>query len=205
LNKIQQGSRSVDVAGLNPKTLWEKNAYQHAMTPGAKVRELGSYESAKAWAKDEARKFVNENLQEAKSLYEKSKTTPDVGRGRLMDESFANFGEAMHTVMDNISPAHRVFQVYDNKASADLGSVTYGSAVGNVGGGLIGMSVDMLKHKSDESAPPTEAEMNVMVDRMRMQFLNTYGREAYENAVSEDERKKTAERLGRRETTSNPL
>jgi RHS repeat-associated protein len=35
---MQKGSARVDVDGVNPKTLWEKNAYQHAMTPGARLR-----------------------------------------------------------------------------------------------------------------------------------------------------------------------
>jgi hypothetical protein len=41
--------------------------------------------------------------------------------------------------------------------------------------------------------------MNQMVDDVRMQFLNAFGREAYERAVPEEDRKQTEERKRRQE------
>ncbi|MBK8149576.1 MAG: hypothetical protein IPK58_15580 [Acidobacteria bacterium] len=48
ISRIQKGSAKVDRDGLDLKTLREANAPQHAMTPGAKVRELGTVEEAKS-------------------------------------------------------------------------------------------------------------------------------------------------------------
>lgn|GEM_PF-6281473 len=57
------------------------------------------------------------------------------------------------------------------------------------------MAESQIQHKNEESREPTQDEMNLMVDEMRMRFRQTYGQDAYNSAVSEDERKKTAERM----------
>jgi len=101
------------------------------------------------------------------------------------------FGAATHTMMDNGSPAHRDFQVYD---------------VGQYGGSmldlpnLLAFQVDMEEHTRQESRQPTQQEMNQMVDEMRLRFYEVYGDELYQRAVPDEERDRTAERLGQRGT-----
>lgn len=72
---LQNGSREVDATyGLVPITLIERNAYQHAMTPGWKVREFTrqglpldeAIQKARQWAFNEAGKWVDGNGEEAK-------------------------------------------------------------------------------------------------------------------------------------------
>jgi hypothetical protein len=83
--------------------------------------------------------------------------------------------------------AHRDFQVYDTQGYTLLGLV---SPVA----GAIAFGVDMNDHANSEAGQPTTQEMNQMVDDLRMQFLNAFGREAYERAVPEEDRKQTDER-----------
>lgn len=90
--------------------------------------------------------------------------------------------------MDGASPAHRDFQVYDTLGYKLLGPV-----------GIVAFGLDMNDHANVEAREPTEAEMNQMVDDLRMQFLNAFGREAYERAVPEEDRKQTEERKRRKE------
>lgn len=187
---IQDGSRKVDREGVNPKTLWQKNAYQHAMTPGSKVKELGSVEKAKDWAKKEAVNFIKDNLKDAKAIYDKSQTTPDVGRPALWNDSLEKFGAAMHTVMDNQSPAHKDFQVYNVEYQGILSPAS----------DLVGDITGLYEHGKTEEREPTEAEMNLMVDEIRVNFQQTYGNELYERFVSKEERKATADRVAKHGT-----
>jgi anti-sigma-K factor RskA len=48
--------------------------------------------------------------------------------------------------------------------------------------------VDLNNHANSEAGQPTDQEMNRMVDDLRMQYLNAFGREKYEQAVSPEER-----------------
>ena len=190
---IQRGSESVDRLGASPRTLYEKNAAQHAMTPGYKVRELGSLEKAKDWARNEATNFINTNMGQAKDLYGKSnQTNNEASKLILTVGAFESFGKGAHTIMDGASPAHRDFQVYDTQGYKLLGLI---SPVA----GAVAFGVDMKDHANVEARQPTDAEMNQMVDDLRMQFLNAFGREAYERAVPEEDRKATEERKRKQE------
>jgi RHS repeat-associated protein len=186
LRAIQTGSRQVDRDGVDPKTLREANAPQHAMTPGTRVRELGSVSAAQAWARSEAISFVETNLNVASGLYEQASYTRTGLEGSLLA-----FGAAMHTVMDNASPTHRDFQVYDTRQYS--GSMLM---LPNVPGFV----TDMAQHANGESRNPTETEMNQMVDEMRLRFYEVYGEDAYNRAIPVEERKRTEERLGQRGT-----
>lgn len=53
----------------------------------------------------------------------------------------------------------------------------------------------MKKHVDQESRKPTDAEMNLMVDEIRMAYKKTFGKAAYERAVSASERNLTDERM----------
>jgi RHS repeat-associated protein len=185
---IQRGSASVDSLGGSPRTLYEKNAPQHAMTPGYMVRQLGSEDKAREWAKGEATKFINGNMGQAKDLYEKSgQANSEAGKLIFTVGAFESFGKGAHTIMDGASPAHRDFQVYHTRGYTLLGLIS--PVVGAVAFG-----VDMNDHANSEARQPTTQEMNQMVDDLRMQFLNAFGREAYERAVPEEDRKQTDER-----------
>lgn len=198
IRQIQQGSASVDrnlskpVRLLTENTLLEGQAYKHAMTPGSKVRELGSVEAAKNWANAEMYKFIDAKLGEAQKQFQAGENRNGVSNAALV-----TFGEAMHPIMDNMSPAHRWMQVYDLKPYSD----TY-QKYANFGLNEVGAAIalndyrqDMAAHAGEEARPPTPEETNTMVDQMRMRYLQTFGQEAYEQAVSREERDATERRL----------
>lgn len=199
LASMQSGSRSVDITGLNPKTLWEKNAHQHAMTPGSKVRELGSEAAAREWAKSEANAFINSKMENAKSAYAGTGRTEKGETYRELSFVIAmyTFGEGAHTIMDSFSPAHRDFQVYDT------GQYILGYDLISLGGGLGFFAADMLDHSITESRQPTEEEMNDMVDALRLRYRASFGEDAYNRAVLEEDRIKTEERQKERERRKN--
>jgi hypothetical protein len=126
LDKLQNGSREVDMKyGAIPTTIWEVEAPKHAMTPGEKVREYmqagmaqpQAIEKAREWAKGEAQKFVKAKGEEAKKYYQMAlkETDPKLRWNHYSKALFA-LGEGAHTLMDNTSPMHRDFQVYDINA-----------------------------------------------------------------------------------------
>jgi RHS repeat-associated protein len=189
---IQRGSESVDRLGASPRTLYESNAPQHAMTPGSKVRQMG-LEAAKDWARNEATHFINENMSQAKDYYQKSKQTNDeVSKQLFTVGAFESFGQGAHTIMDGGSPAHRDFQVYDVRPYEVMGFLSPVT-------GAAAFAWDMKGHADIEARQPTDAEMNKMVDDLRMQFLNAFGKEAYEKAVPEEDRRATEERKKKQE------
>jgi anti-anti-sigma regulatory factor len=97
------------------------------------------------------------------------------------DTALYAFSQGAHTIMDGSPPAHREFQVYDLapfKAMFLINPVTAALAYKE--------AIDA--HGAEEAREPTQDEMNRMVDDMRMQYLNRFGREMYEQAVSPAER-----------------
>lgn len=181
---IQKGSEKVDRDGLNPKTMWEKNAPQHAMTPQAYVRALGDLPSAQVAARKVAVNFIETNLDLAARQYTQAYNSR-TGAGLAV--AFQTFGSAMHTVMDNWSPMHRDFQLYDGTNM----NMAFGP------GPLVQFGLDMLDHANGEEREPTEDEANHMIDEMRLRFYETFGEDAYNRAVSQAEREATADRLAR--------
>lgn len=107
--------------------------------------------------------------------------------GAQIGGAFFIFGQGAHTIMDNVSPAHRDFQVYDTQKYTDLGTV-----VPLVAGGLF--AADMLGHSEEEERKPTTEEMNEMVDVLRLRFQRAFGDELYNQAVPEDQRRETEQR-----------
>jgi RHS repeat-associated protein len=184
LRQIQIGAESVDAgkSGLNPfkYTLQEKNAPQHAMTPGTWVRIFG-LETAKQMAMQEAQNFINANIKNAKDLLAKSqafrKAGNELGAAQLMAESFQAFGAATHTIMDSFSPAHMGYQVYDG----------FRLMVYNNSGDLIKTAIEyglgMLDHKGIEKREPDRWEYHFMALEIQRLFLEVYGRDLYEKAV----------------------
>jgi hypothetical protein len=97
------------------------------------------------------------------------------------------FGQGAHPIMDGSSPAHRDFQVYDLAPYKTLFAISPAL-------GIAAFKEAMDAHAAKEAREPTEDEMNHMVDDLRMQYLNTFGREMYEQAVSPEEREATERR-----------
>jgi hypothetical protein len=163
---------------------------------GALVRKVG-LEKAQKKAREDATQFVEDNLSKAKSLIQESKDADTrsimgvVQKNGFIERSFEAFGNAMHPIMDNGSPAHRPFQIYDNARYGD-NVLTY--RIGE-------WCVDMIMHSEGEARNPTSDEMNQMVDEMRLRFYETYGEEAYNQAVPEEQRQLTMERLTKRGIT----
>lgn len=191
LLKMKHGSRSVDAKlGVLPITLIESQAPKHAMTPGYKVREFmrqgmsreQAVEKAREWAFGEAKSFVDSKGEEAKRLqveYERQ------GGSGLSPKALYVFGEGAHTLMDNTSPVHRGFQVYDLEEylSGD-------GSVFDVGAGMdvIGYAADMLRHKGEESHVPTAAETKETTEALHKYFRNVFGADALQAAMSKPPR-----------------
>jgi RHS repeat-associated protein len=188
IRQIQKGSESVDANLDKPirlileNTLVESMAPRHAMTPGFMVRKLGSVSAAQEWSRQQATHYINEKMGEAKKIYSNSQNKDHVPNAAL-----EVFGQGVHTIMDGASPAHREFQVYDLAPYKELFVI-------NPVGAIVAYKDSMDVHGTIEARPPTEEEMNQMVDDMRMQYLNTFGREMYEQAVSPEERAATERR-----------
>lgn len=107
----------------------------------------------------------------------------------------------MHPVMDNWSPAHRYFQVYDG------GELTKGAAkgaaigalagpLGSIVGAAVGGYATTREHSKIESRNPTPEEMNSMIDEMRLAFEITFNGTA--GAVSANKMQQTVARLNTR-------
>lgn len=200
---IAHGSRITDWESLNVKTLKEENAPQHAMTPASKVRELGSLEKAQESARGEAKKFVSGKLTNAKDYYSRAKEGPKAGYDHWMEMALKHFGEAMHPIMDNWSPAHHDFQVYDGNETVKAGVIGAAAGsilgpVGTLGGAAAGVIIGSRQHSKIEERSPTDDEMNSMVDEMRLAYQETFGITPYTQAVSEAKRNETASRLAKR-------
>ncbi|MBK7704654.1 MAG: hypothetical protein IPJ30_02460 [Acidobacteria bacterium] len=178
--------------------MWEKNVPQHAMTPGKWVKEMG-LEAAQTKARQVAVGFIDQNLADAKELFQKAQraTNPYFDKRETTLKALELFGAAMHPIMDNGSPAHRGFQVYDNVSTAQTGAAI---SANPIAGAVATVVVDLLQHKETESREPTDDEMNSMVDEIRMRYRETFGEEAYSTAVSQDERERTEGRLAKRGT-----
>lgn len=180
----------------------EENAPQHAMTPAKKVKELKSVEKAQEWARGEAKRFVQGKMNQAKTDYQKATEGPKQGLVYWSTRAYEFFGEAMHPVMDNWSPAHRDFQVYDGSElpkGAAKGAVIGGIIAGPIGaiiGGGIGAYSTTTEHSKIESRKPTVDERDAMADEMRLAFQMTFNGIA--GAVSNSETDKTAARLSKR-------
>jgi hypothetical protein len=146
--------------------------------------------------------FVDTNLQNAKKKFDLVKSMPDGNvKWENVKASLEVFGAAMHPVMDNRSPEHAPFQKYEPGRTLLDGAI-FGSPLGlpgMVGGAIGAYGGSTAAHVKGESGEPTEAERNLMVDEIRTRFRETYGDEAYRTAVSEEERKKTEERMRQRE------
>jgi RHS repeat-associated protein len=188
LRQIQAGSASIDRDLKRPvrlvleNTLVESMAPRHAMTPGAIVRKLGSVSAAQDWSRGEATNFINDRMGEAKQINDNSRN-----KSAVPDAALYAFGQGSHPITDGQSPAHRDFQVYDLAPYKALFAV-------NPVLGIVAYDAAMDAHTEEESRAPTQDEMNHMVDDLRMQYLNTFGREMYEQAVSPEEREATERR-----------
>lgn len=198
---IQRGSRRTDHESFDVPTLIEENAPQHAMTPAAKVRELKSVEKAREWARNEARKFLQQKLALAKTDHSKAMEGPKQGLVYWSTRAYEFFGEAMHPVMDNWSPAHRDFQVYDGSelpkgaaTGALIGSVA--GPIGTIAGAAIGGYMTTTEHTKIESRVPTEDELNSMIDEMRLAYEITFGGTV--GAVSNPKMQQSIARLNKR-------
>ena len=178
LHAMQSGSRDVDAKlGLLPITLLEGNAPQHAMTPGIKVREyqakgLSRAEAVKAaqeWARQETARFIEEKKKEAKAWLAKSnKATDPLFKRDCYEAALFSFGQAMHPVMDNMSPAHRDYQVYDTALYKALIAVDPQL-------GVSAFAADMMVHKETESRPPTPEERAAMNAEMYKHYRDVFG------------------------------
>lgn len=199
LEAIQRGSRRIDHESLTVPTLLEENAPQHAMTPKKKVDELKSVEKAKEWARNETKKFVKNKLNEAIIDYRKAIEGSKDGYIYWLTRAYEFFGEAMHPVMDNWSPAHRDFQIYDGSElpkgalkGAIVGGIIAGPLGSIVGAGIGGYSTTK-EHSKIESRNPTEDEMNSMIDEMRLAYRMIFTKT--DNAVSVAEMRETDLRI----------
>lgn len=163
LEIIKRGSREVDCKYGVPITLFEGNAPQHAMTPGAQVREYirsglspeEAVRAAQAWARQETAKWIAAKKREAQEL---------LRRGDR-DGALRVFGQAMHPVMDNVSPAHRDYQVYNLGQYLEMSPEK----------ALVLFARDMWDHTKTESRLPTDEEKKLMIEEMGKHFGEVFG------------------------------
>jgi RHS repeat-associated protein len=194
---VRWGSIKTDYPG----TVLERNAHKHAMTPASYITKTCDVDCAKGKARQAATEFVNANLNKAA---EKFKEAQKYGQGSdqgvaLVKESLTYFGRAIHTVMDNVSPAHGGFQIFTGytttfATNAAMGAASGGGIAGALVSGVAGTAQDISDHNKTEERDPTPQEYDVMSDRIRVLFQEVYGQDAYNSSVSEEERKKTRER-----------
>nr|WP_242056763.1 RHS repeat-associated core domain-containing protein [Planktothrix sp. FACHB-1355] len=148
-----------------PRTLLPSEAYMHAMVPMGMTTEEAQ---AKTW------EFITMNINSALDLQNKVDSTGNI----LSLEALVNFGRAAHPMMDSISPTHRFFQSY--------GIPTY-----EVFDGETGLTTkydwwtfitEGRAHKSGESNPTFE-EKTAAITLLQVNFLTSFGRNAFERAV----------------------
>lgn len=187
---MQNGSRDVDTKfgnPLAPKTLVEANAPQHAMTPGAMVRKVMherriSYDEAvpiaREMAKAEAKKFVDDAGESAKMWLRKAEqTTSPANKYTYTMKAYFEFGRGAHTLMDNVSPAHSDFQVYD--APYFDYEVDIASGLPTNAGTF---TADMWAHKQAEAGEPTPAELKRSTEALHNFYRNIFGQAALDRA-----------------------
>ncbi|MGD9628009.1 MAG: RHS repeat domain-containing protein [Pyrinomonadaceae bacterium] len=191
MDAVTTSARKVDRDGVDVKTMKEENAPQHAMTPKSYLSSKCDLGCAKEKARGAAKEFIATNLQLAKSEYDKVKDLAD-GDAKFegVKKSLEYFGAAMHTVTDNRSPAHSDFQVFDGNETT---KIIVGGVIGGIPGALAG-GRGTIQHMAIEKRAPNATEENLMVDEIRLAFQSVYGSSAYEQSVSEEERRRTQQR-----------
>ena len=162
LSAMQEGSRRVDWDVL-PNTLDPRVAYQHGMIPGPWVEDFlaQGYSPSVAVEKAEqkARSYMIAWRDALLKLCKQEFAAGDIRT------SMIHFGMAMHPMMDIQSPAHQ-WKVY---------SLHY----------LAGVDVVLnIKHMSDESGPPTDAQMAIMVRTLRYYLRENTSPEFHAEAMS---------------------
>ena len=166
-------------SGFVPHTLIPGEAYKHAMVPAGKVKELGGYAAAREWAENEMKNFIQGKVNEAKENVRKfdiSVAVNGVGDENYLVSALQAFGEAIHPIMDNVSPAHRDFQVYDTSGwSLSLN-------------GLISAGLDLYQHGKEEERDPTPEELTRMTNEIRPLYFEIFGSKRLKEAVPEQKR-----------------
>jgi RHS repeat-associated protein len=178
LQEIKLGSRSVDMgeSGFVPYTLLQSESYKHAMVSAVKVKELGGYDAAREWTEKEMNKFIQDKLNEAKANV--SKFQISVALNGFGDENYLlsaqkAFGQAIHPIMDRVSPAHRDFQIYDTsewKLSLR---------------GIITAASDISAHAKLEDRDPTQDEMQRMVEAIQRLYGDVFNANGLKEAITE--------------------
>jgi hypothetical protein len=189
VRSIALGSQDVDMkGGLLPVTLLEKNAYKHAMTPGEKVREYmkagmsqaQAVEKGKEWAKDEAQKFIKEQGEKAKKWMEKAKSTTNrEDKQYAYRQALIEFGRGAHTLMDDTSPAHYNFQVYETESYKAKSIISLADGIGD-------FVKDTIGHKHAEAGPPTAEEKAKSDQALRSYFKEVFGEAAANRALDKN-------------------
>jgi RHS repeat-associated protein len=181
---IKRGSLLVDYT-----TLLESHAPQHAMTPAFKVREFEgkgfSHEQAlakaKEWSRNEMKKFINDKLDNAThSLNQSNNSNNNSDRTFYIERSLQEFGGAIHAPMDNYSPTHSNFQVFD-------GSSLYTNYTVDIATGVPiseNYWAELAAHQAGEERDPTAEEMQAMVTEIQAMFRRIYGDKAAQRAFA---------------------
>jgi RHS repeat-associated protein len=175
LDRIRYGSALVDTLwGTGsyadiPITLLIANAYMHAMTPGGMTEDE---------ARSLAEQFIEKNLNDAVTEQLNGFGPKQSDYPMFSAEALTSFGQAMHTIMDNTSPAHKGFQVY-----AMPETTVYWHGVPIKIANIPQWIQEGLEHKALESRPPTREELADNILSLRVNFLATFGNKAFIKAV----------------------
>ena len=155
---IQYGSFRTDMPG----TIFESNANQHAMRQPSQTLEQ---------AQQGYQQYIDYMSASASAIQQMA---GNVNGSGLNPISLEQFGNAIHPIMDNTSPAHAPFQLYDAPNFTGTPSID----------GMLAYiwAQEMRAHAAAEAAI-SEAQLNSAVSAVRAQFKKVYGQELYNRAV----------------------
>jgi RHS repeat-associated protein len=165
IETIQSGSFNVDF----PRTFLESHANEHAMLrPGQTLEEAQRGYQA----------FIDDRSAHAKQDFEFSQSHNTVGyldaSVKAMVHSLFTFGESIHPIMDNTSPAHNPFQMYYGLHLAG------GSYIDRLL--ILSWAYDVMAHTNAESSI-SDAQLNGAISVVREHYLRVYGKAMYSRAV----------------------
>jgi len=167
IESIQTGSHGVDV----PNTILESHANEHAMQGLGQT--LGdAHKGYQQFIDLNSSRASSEQLEWSKSPW----ANPDnlCFYSRFGGGSLDYFGRAIHPIMDNTSPAHMPFQLYEGlslKGNVYIDSMLISAWIGG-----------LWEHSSRE-ASISDAQLNGAISAVREHFKNVYGETLYRQAV----------------------
>ena len=154
---------SIRVDGFMNGGQTSENAYKHGMRGNFQSREQ---------ARELADNFISEHERNAAGIAKQS--------GGVSSAALDEFGTALHTVTDRLSPTHAGEQLWTG--AGESGATTI---LGGVIGYIVGAATDGVRaeiHSSKENTLTLDQYHNA-VDAARKEYLKTFGQDAFTKAT----------------------